>query len=198
MTILSLIATCLGIFLSVLNLVVFLKEKDRSHVRTALLITSLGALLIGLITLPRFAPGVAEKMAHQLPPHPWVQAWLGQSSEQPAPTLAGSLTPEWQHNLFGGISGLKLICQFSSTTPARTRVLSYRLKVATSQGETPRTFDRVLSEPVVVEAGATAKAEIDVDGEILDAFLKRLDNEHPGAIEVTWTAADERGITTSF
>lgn len=200
MTILSVIATCLGIFLSVLNLVVFLKEKDRTHLRTALLIVTLGALLIGVVTMPSYAPGLAGQVARRLPPHPLVQRWLGQvPATAPAPLLVeGSFTPEWQHNLFGGISGLKLVFQFVSSTDLPVRVVSYRLTVEPSEGEGAQSFDRVLTEPVVVSSQGTARSEVVVDGEILDVFLKRMDAEHPGRVSVSWHALDAQGASLGF
>lgn len=202
MAVLTLIATCLGIFLSILNLIVFLREKDRSYLKLALSVVFLGGALVTCLTLPGFAPDLARRFARQLPDHQLVRLWLSQagSSEQAgsAVPLRGSFTPELQHNLFGGISGLKLKFQFVSLHPVRARVLGYRLRIEPEQGQGEHSYERLLSEPLVIDPHATGLAEVEVDREILEAYFRRMDAPHPGRISITWQAADERGQSFDF
>lgn len=201
MTVLTVIATCLGIFLSVLNLIVFLREKDRSYFKLALSVVFLGGALVACLTLPGFAPDLARRLAQQLPDHHLVRLWLSQAGPGQPPSdapLRGSFTPELQHNLFGGISGLKLAFRFVSLHPVRARVLGYRLRIEPEQGQGVQSYERLLSEPLVIEPHDTGLAEVEVDREILDVFFRRMDAAHPGRISITWQAADERGQSFDF
>ncbi|GMU52211.1 MAG: hypothetical protein AMXMBFR33_13570 [Candidatus Xenobia bacterium] len=202
MAVLTLIATCLGIFLSILNLIVFLREKDRSYLKLALSVVFLGGALVTCLTLPGFAPDLARRFARQLPDHHLVRLWLSQagSGEHPpdASPLRGSFTPELQHNLFGGISGLKLKFRFVSLHSVRARVLGYRLRIEPERGQAELSYERLLSEPLVVEPHETGLVEVEVDREILEAYFRRMDAANPGRISITWQGADERGQSFDF
>ncbi|MCE7870162.1 hypothetical protein DYH09_07270 [bacterium CPR1] len=202
MAVLTLIATCLGILLSILNLIVFLREKDRSYLKLALSVVFLGGALVTCLTLPGFAPDLARHLARQLPDHPLVRIWLSQagssehaSSDSP---LRGSFTPELQHNLLGGISGLKLKFQFVSLHSVRARVLGYRLRIEPEQGQGEESYERLLSEPLMIEPRDTGLAEVEVDREILEAYFRRMDAASPGKISITWQGTDEQGKSFDF
>ncbi|MEW6281231.1 MAG: hypothetical protein AB1758_21650 [Candidatus Eremiobacterota bacterium] len=202
MSILTLIATALGIVLSILNLVAFVREKDKAHLRISLGILLLLALALAVALLPRYAPGPARSIAERLPAHPWVQRWLSQAaSGEPAPATAplqGSFQLEPRHNLLGGLSGFLLRFSFADTGHQGARVLSYQLKIQEQQGQAFHSFQRVLPQPVSVTPGGTASLELDVEGEMVQHLFNRMDAEEPGTVEVIWTAVSADGSTFTF
>ena len=87
---LTLIATTLGIVLTVLNLVAFVREKDRGHLRISVGLLLLMGAVAAVVTMPRYAPGPARQLAVYLPSEQLKQRWLGQGRET---VVSGPSTP---------------------------------------------------------------------------------------------------------
>lgn len=67
--IVTLVASTLGIIASVMNLVAFVREKDKSHTRAGFGCLSGLLLLLAVVLLPRYAPGPSLGMVQSLPAH---------------------------------------------------------------------------------------------------------------------------------
>jgi hypothetical protein len=199
---LTLIATTLGIVLTVLNLVAFVREKDRGHLRIALGMLFLIGAVAALVTLPRYAPGPARQLAVYLPSEQLKLRWLNQGHETvvsgPSTPVQGSFTIETRHNMFGGISGFAVKFGFSEATGTGARVLGYRMRIQEEQGQDSHSFERILPESLALTPGQTTWLELDLEPEIVDALLQRMDAENPGSIEVIWNAVDASGRSFSF
>lgn len=209
--VLTVLATLLGIVATVLNLVAFVREKDRSHTRAGFHLLLILGVALGLFCLPRYAPGTARSLVAALPASaaPVLQPWLATApSSTPAaaavemappveskPPLLGSFTIEIQRNMLGGIGALVSNFQFSNPSTQSVQVTAYHVRITRKSGETAHSYDRVLSEPVLVDAGATAKTQVELDAEIRDQWVAREDQEaaERGPIEITWECQSAGG-----
>lgn len=198
--VLTVVATTLGVVATVLNLVAFVREKDRSHLKVGLVI--LLALGLAALTafLPRLAPASTRAVAARLPAAAALQPWLAQAAApQPvtAPvleeTMQGSATVAIRRNLLGGIDALVGDFRFVDLSGRGGKVTSWRIGIQERQGEPLRTFERVLEEPVAVPAGGTASVQVELDPEIGDRWLARRGAEQPGRMEILWRGLDADG-----
>ena len=198
----TLLASCLGMIATVMNLVAFVREKDKSHTRAGLLALSLLIFTLALVFLPRYAPETAHRLASNLPSSvaETVQPWLrqGGASTLVSPggsELAGSFTIKIQRNLFGGIGALVADFQFSNLTEQAVRVTAYRIEIAQRLGEPTRSYHRVLPEPLTVQAEAAEKTQVELDAEIRDHWVarERLEAPERGPVSVVWECEDASG-----
>lgn len=171
----TLLASCLGMIATVMNLVAFVREKDKSHTRAGLLALSVLVFTVGVYFLPRFAPSTAQRLAAVMPESTAgvVQPWLTQGGQTSQVSLggsqvAGSFTIKIDRNLFGGIGALVANFHFSNLTDESIRVTAYRIEIAQKPGESVRSYHRVLDSPVTVEAGAVEKAQVELDASVFD------------------------------
>jgi hypothetical protein len=65
--VITLLATMLGMTATVLNLVAFVREKDRSHTKAGLSALALLVLVLAVGFLPRYAPDTARSFVSALP-----------------------------------------------------------------------------------------------------------------------------------
>jgi hypothetical protein len=207
MQILTLVATVLGIVMAVFNLVAFVREKDRGHLRAGLAALFLLALGLGLVLLPHFYPATARRIVARLPGpaarflEPWANLSGPVLPALPAPTpapLEGSFSIELRRNILGGIDSVVALFHFADLAGEGGRVTSWQIRIQPEEGGPSRSFRRVLPQPVEVPPRGTARAEAELDEEIRDVWLARRDQEKPGAIEVTWQGVDARGNRFSF
>jgi hypothetical protein len=198
----TLLATLLGLVATVLNLVAFVREKDRSHTRAGFAALSLLILVLAVAFMPRYAPSAARALVSAMPEPAGValQPWLSSSGvAAPAPTEAGgvlgSFTIEIQRNMFGGIGALVSNFQFSNPSEHSVRVTAYHVRITPRLGETTRSYDRVLPEPLTVAADGTARTQVELDAEIRDQWVSRedLDAAERGPIVISWECEDALG-----
>jgi len=209
--ILTLTATTLGLVATVLNLVAFIREKDRSHLKvggTVILLLVVGG---GLVLLPRLAPSATGALARRLP-EPAVRflgPWLNQAGptatteaarppERTPPGMQGSATLEIRRNLLGGIGSIVATFRFVDLSGKGGRVTAWNLDLH-ERDDGPRfSFSRVLDAPLTVPAGGTASVEVDLDPEIGDRWLARREVPNPGSLEIHWDAQDFQGNPFQF
>jgi hypothetical protein len=198
----TLLATLIGLIATVLNLVAFVREKDKSHTRAGLGFLLLLVLLLAVVFLPRYAPETAREIVSAMPTsvagvlQPWLNAPPAPIAvPEAAPPFLGSFTIEIQRNLLGGIGALVSNFQFSNSSAQSVRVTAYSVRITGKLGEAARSYDRVLAEPVVVGAGGTATTQVELDAEIRDQWVARedLDAAERGPIEITWQCQDGDG-----
>ena len=209
--VLTLVATLLGITATALNLVAFVREKDKSHTRAGILFLFLLVMLVGLFFLPRYAPNAARRIVSGVPASvakslgPWLNSSSSLSNPQastsvvvaepPTPTVLGSFTIKIDRNLLGGIGALLSDFQFSNSSEQTVRVTAYHLRLTPQVGDTPRSYDRVLDEPLTVGPGANGKTQVELDAEIRDQWVARekLEAADRGPIEISWDFQDAEG-----
>lgn len=206
--VLTVLATVLGLIGTAMNLVAFVREKDRSHTKAGFSFVLLLALLVGIVLLPRYAPESARRLVQAMPDgveatmQPWLDSSAAAPPAAPAPNpepeparVLGSFTIEIQRNLLGGIGALVANFQFSNSEPTAVRVTAYHVRITPKLGEATRNYDRVLNEPLAVPAGGTAKIQVELDAEIRDQWVTREDLEpaQRGPIEILWECQAEGG-----
>ncbi len=209
--VLTLVATLLGITATALNLVAFVREKDKSHTRAGILFLFLLVMLLGVFFLPRYAPNAARRLASGMPASvartlgPWLDSSSSQSAslatsnspvaESAVPAVLGSFTIEIDRNLLGGIGALVSDFRFSNSSGQAVRVSAYHLKLTPQVGDTARNYDRVLEEPMSLEPGASGQTQVELDAEIRDQWVARekLEPGVRGPIEITWEFQDAEG-----
>lgn len=204
--VLTLLATVLGLVATAMNLVAFVREKDKSHTRAGLSFVFLLAVLVGVVLLPRYAPQSARQLVEAMPDSlgDRLQPWLNGPATRTAPNsvaavesqpMLGSFTIEIQRNIFGGIGALVSNFQFSNSGPQVARVTAYHVSITPKVGDAPRNYDRVLSEPLLVQPGGTAKTQVELDAEIRDQWVARegLEPTQRGPIEILWECQDQSG-----
>ena len=206
--ILGLVATVLGIVTAVFNLVAFVREKDRAHLRAGIVATAVLAVIVGVVAFPHLAPAQARRLATHLPASvaPWLTPWLTSSAPSSSPALAASGAPSMQgtcqveirRNLLGGIDSVVAVFHFADLGNRGGRVLSYRLKLQATPGGAIEHFQSVLDSPVVVAPGSTAKAEIPLQGPAREAWLARHKEKSRGAGSIDWQGLDGDGRRTEF
>lgn len=219
--ILGLVATVLGIITAVFNLVAFIREKDRAHLRAGIVAVLGLGLIVGVLAFPHLAPGPARRLAAALPSSlkPWLGSWLAPDSRgsaaspQEAPsapppaspgapgTTASAATPglqgtcqvEIRRNLLGGIDTVVAVFRFADLSNRGGRVLSYQLKLQATPGGDIESFYAVLEAPIVVAPGGTAKAEIPLNGPARESWLARHKEKSRGHGEIKWQGLDGDG-----
>jgi len=208
---LTITATCLGIVATVLNLVAFVREKDRSHLKVGGTVILLLLVLVGLALLPRLAPSTTDALARRLPDRAVrvLDPWLGQADSsapvataptpEPAPPgMQGAATIEIRRNLLGGIGSIVASFRFLDLSGEGGRVTAWSLDLQEQAGGPHYNFSRVLETPVTIPAGGTGTAEVELDKEIGDRWLARREAENPGGMEIRWDAQDQQGQPFQF
>lgn len=204
----SLVASLLGLVATSLNLVAFIREKDRSHTRAGLALLLTIATVVGLLFLPSYAPEAAGRLVAALPANaaPYFQSWLrpvgGVSAvAQEESGVRGSFTIEIQRNMFGGIGALVSNFAFSNPSDHEVSVTGYHLRLVCRQGEAARSYDRILEAPVAVDSHGNGKGQVELDAEIRDQWVTRegLEPADRGPIEISWDcqSSDGRHFTLS-
>lgn len=205
--VLTVLATVLGLIGTAMNLVAFVREKDRSHTKAGLSFVFLLAVLVGVLLLPRYAPDSARRLVGALPDsmegrlQPWLSGAAAPTTPvvqaPPASPVLGSFTIEIQRNMFGGIGALVSNFQFSNPGRGAVRVTAYHVRISPKPGDAPRNYDRVLTEPLLVPAGGTARTQVELDAEIRDQWVAREDLEptQRGPIELLWECHQEDGAS---
>lgn len=205
--ILTLTATCLGLVATVLNLVAFVREKDRSHLKAGASVLLLLFLLGGLVVLPRLAPRTTAALAERLP-GPAVRAlapWLHQGGGIPAVSapaapqgMQGSATIHIRRNFLGGIDALVASFRFVDLSGKGGRVTAWSLDLQEQEGGPAYSFQRVLESPAAVPPGGTAEVEVELDSEIGDRWLARREAEKPGGMAIRWDGQGADGTPVEF
>lgn len=192
----TVVATFIGLVATVLNLVAFFREKEKAHIRAGLVVVAALMIALGIVLLPRYAPGVAQSAVAHLPspaaaalqgwanPHPQPSA----KPEPVTPPLQGSFALELHRNLLGGIDALMAKFQFSNVSKTNLRVTAYHLKLHDQAGAVAHSYYRVLSQPVEVASLSNAQQEVELDAEIRDRWLAWQEQESHGPVEITWEA----------
>ncbi len=209
--ILTLTATSLGLVATVLNLVAFVREKDRSHLKvggTVILLLAVGG---GLLLMPRLAPSTTGALARHLPDRavrfldPWLhpggppEAPPAAPAPEPArPGMQGSATLEIRRNLLGGIGSIVAVFRFVDLSGEGGRVTAWNLDLREREDGPLYSFSRVLETPLTVPAGGTATVEVELDAEIGDRWLARRQAPNPGGMDIRWDAQDSRGTPFQF
>lgn len=202
--VITLVASLVGFVATILNLVAFFHEKDKTHIRTGLRVLAGVAVLLALLLFPRFAPGSARQLAGRLPgpARSLLNPWLDSSpTPQPAAAapevnpLQGSFTLDLRRNLLGGVEALMAHFQFSNLTPESARVTAYQVRYIDQAGQTRHSFYRVLSEPIQVGANSHANQDTELDAEIRDVWVAGLEHEagQRDRVEITWEGTDAQG-----
>jgi hypothetical protein len=205
--VITLVVSLVGFAATVLNLVAFFHEKDKTHIRSGLRVLAGVAVLAALLFFPRYAPASARGLAGRLPASarevlgPWLQ---GPAPASPAPAaspepevrpLQGSFTLDLRRNLLGGIDSLMAHFQFSNLTSGSIRISAYRVRYLDREGQTRHSFYRVLSAPLQVEGHAHSSQEVELDAEIRDVWVNGLEREasQRDKMEITWEGLDSQG-----
>jgi hypothetical protein len=194
----TVVATVIGLVATVLNLVAFFREKEKAHIRAGLVVVAALVVALGIVLLPRYAPGVAQGVVSHLPApagvalqgwaNPQAQAQVTPMPEPVTPPLQGSFAIELHRNLLGGIDALMAKFQFSNVSKTNLRVTAYHLKLHDHAGAVAHSYYRVLSQPVEVSPLANAAQEVELDAEIRDRWLAWQEQESHGPVEITWEA----------
>ncbi len=203
--ILTVVAGLIGFSATVLNLVVFVREKDRGHLKVGLTVLVLMALAATTLYLPRLLPGGAQALAVRLPegPRRLVKPWLTPTAATPAatatpveaPPLQGSSTLELKRNLLGGVDCLMAHFQFSNLARESVRVTAFRVRYLDAKGRVTHEFYRVLPTAVSVPAQGQLQQEVELDPEIRDVWVAGLDREESerDRVEIRWEGQDAAG-----
>lgn len=203
----TLLATLVGFTATVFNLVAFLREKERSHVRAGILTLSVLLLPLLIYFAPRLLPGPVQRLVGSLPPavagplQGWARGSMGEGkpapvqTPPPAPPMQGSFVLELQRNLLGGVDGLLARFQFSNLSQSRLRITAYHLQLLDGDGKVLHAYYRVLPESIAVPGQCTEQKEIELDAEIRDAWMawQELEGKAKGPVQVTWQAQDGQG-----
>ncbi len=204
--ILTVVAGLIGFSATVLNLVAFVREKDRGHLKVGLGV--LGAMALGatLLYLPRMLPGGAQALAARLPEgprrlfSPWLSPTLAASPVPAtpavvAPPLQGSFTLELKRNLLGGVDCLMAHFQFANLAKESLRVTAFRVRYLDSAGKTTHNFYRVLPTSMSVPGQGQLQEDVELDPEIRDVWVAGLDREENERerVEISWEGQDAHG-----
>jgi hypothetical protein len=203
--ILTLLATCLGLVGTVLNLAAFFREKDQGVRRAGVGLVFLLFLSVGLYLMPRYSPTSAARLLEAMPPalanrlRPWLATARPTDSSlpaaQPGPGLLGSFTIEIQRNLLGGIGALVSDFQFSNPSKQPVRVTAYRISFVAEADELAKSYQRVLPQPLLVEAHSNGHLQVELDAEIRDRWVARhrLEQAERGPIAISWQCQSADG-----
>jgi len=198
----------IGFVATVLNLVAFVREKDRGHLKVGLKVLALMALGLAVLFLPRLAPGGARALADHLPAPalrllgPWLtpKALPTAEAQAPAAPLQGSFTVELKRNLLGGVDSLMAHFQFANLAPESARVTAFRVRYRNASDQTTHSFYRVLPTAISVEGQGHSTQEVELDPEIRDVWVAGLDREEGerDRLEITWEGQDAQGHRFEF
>ncbi|MBS2036625.1 hypothetical protein JST97_16665 [bacterium] len=202
--VITLVAGLIGFSATVLNLVAFVREKDRSHLKIGLRVLAFMGLASALLFLPRLAPERAKALAEHLPSP--VRGLLGGWLAPPAPAAArppapapapvqASFTLELKRNLLGGVDCLMAHCQFSNLSTEGARLTAFRVSYLDAQGKTTRSFYRVLPAAVNLGGQGHLQYDVELDPEIRDIWVNDQDQEESQRqrVEISWEGQDASG-----
>lgn len=210
MDILGVVATLLGIVTAVLNLVVFVREKERAHIRTGLVVLFLMAVVGAGALFPRYAPGAAHRLARMLPRgiarsvRPWLEPGVAVGGATVATgtspvtvpaeaVMRGTFDIRIRRNLLGGIDAVVADCQFADLCGRGGRVLAWRLALSPTPESPVRQYDGVLDAPVVLRPGATAHVTFELKGEAREAWLAWHAQKGRGPLKMSFQGLDSTG-----
>lgn len=201
--ILTVVAGLIGFSATVLNLVVFVREKDRGHLKVGLLVLGMMALAATLLFLPRMLPGGAQALAARLPegPRRLFAPWLSPTpaaspvAQLTNPPLQGSYTLELRRNLLGGVDCLMAHFQFANLARESVRVTAFRVRYLDGTGKSTHNFYRVLPTALSVPGQGQLQQEVELDPEIRDVWVAGLDREESerDRVEIFWEGQDAEG-----
>lgn len=204
--ILTVVAGLIGFSATMLNLVAFVREKDRGHLKIGLAVLSLMALGASLLFLPRVLPNRAQALAARLPEGPrrllapWLTPTPAVSTPTPAvpemaPPLQGSYTLELKRNLLGGVDSLMAHFQFANLSSQSARVTAFRIRYLDSQGRPTHSCYRVLPTAFSVPGQGQLQQEVELDPEIRDVWVAGLDRQESerDRVEIRWEGQDAEG-----
>ncbi|MFN8607836.1 MAG: hypothetical protein U0931_09905 [Vulcanimicrobiota bacterium] len=201
--VITLVAGLIGFCATVLNLVAFVREKDRGHLKVGLRVLIFMALGAALLFLPRIAPEQARALAERLHPsaRSLLSSWLapkGAGVRPPAdapPPVQASFTLELKRNLLGGVDALVAHCQFSNLSTEAVRLTAFRIAYLDSQGRSTRSFYRVLPAALSLAGQAHLQHEVELDPEIRDVWVNDQDREESERqrVEISWEGQDAAG-----
>lgn len=195
------VTALIGFVATVLNLVAFVREKDRSHTKAGLRVLALMAVLLGVLFFPRYAPGAAGQLAQRLPVSlkPVLGPWLEKRAPAVAPlpvAVQASFTLDLRRNLLGGIDCLMAHFQFHNSGQP-TVISAYQVRYLQPDGKVTHSFDRLLSPPIDLAAAGQNQREVELDPSIRDVWVEQLDREASQRLrmEIVWQGRDAAGNT---
>lgn len=201
--VITVVAGLIGFSATILNLVAFVREKDRSHLKVGLRVLAVLGLATAVLFIPRLAPEQARALSAQLPTS--VQSLLGgwlapplpaqpPAAETPVPVQA-SFTLELKRNLLGGVDCLVAHCQFSNLSTEAVRLTAFRASYKDEKGNTIRSFYRVLPAPVKLAGQAHLQSDVELDPEIRDVWVNDQEKEESERqrLEIGWEGQDSSG-----
>ena len=201
--VLTVVAGLIGFTATVLNLVVFVREKDRGHLKAGLLVLTLLGLGATALFLPRLLPGGARALADKLPegPRRLLSPWLTPAAVasptpvETAPPVQGSFTLELKRNLLGGVDSLQARFQFANLSSSEARVTAFRVRYLDRSGQITHSFYRVLPTALSVAGQGHLQQEVELDPEIRDVWVAGLDREESerDRVEISWEGQDGQG-----
>lgn len=202
--VITVVVGLIGFTATILNLVAFVREKDRGHLKVGLRVLAILGLAAGLLFFPRLAPDQAKSLAEHLPPtaRGLLGGWLNPVPTAPRPVaeapppVQASFTLELKRNLLGGVDSLLAHCQFSNLSTEGVRLTAFRVAYLDSHGKTTRSFYRVLPAAVSLAGQALLQHDVELDPEIRDVWVN--DQEHEESerqrVEISWEGQDANGI----
>jgi hypothetical protein len=204
--VLTMVAGLIGFSATVLNLVAFVREKDRGHLKVGLSVLATMALAASVLFFPRVLPNRAQALAARLPegPRRLLTPWLSptptaapQATTTPdaPPPLQGSFTLELKRNLLGGVDCLMARFQFSNLSRQGARVTAYRVNYLDAQGRTTHSFYRVLPGAIAIPGLGQVQQDVELDPEIRDVWVAGMDREEKerDRVEIHWEGQDAEG-----
>jgi hypothetical protein len=200
--VITIVAGLIGFTATILNLVAFVREKDRGHLKAGMRVLALLGLAAGLLFFPRMAPNQARLLAERLPgpARGLLGGWLRPSpparAAQAAAPVQASFTLELKRNLLGGVDSLVAHCQFGNLSTEGVRLTAFRVAYLDAQGQTTRSFYRVLPAALSLAGQAQAQQEVELDQEIRDVWVndQERDEKDRLRVEISWEGQDAGGI----
>lgn len=201
--VITVVAGLIGFSATILNLVAFIREKDRSHLRVGLRVLAALGLATAVLFVPRLVPDQARALAAQLPApaQSLLGGWLAPplpAQSRPAEILVpvqASFTLELKRNLLGGVDCLVAHCQFSNLSTEAVRLTAFRATYKNAQGKPTQSFYRVLPASVKLSGQAHLQYEVELDPEIRDIWVYDQDREESERrhLEISWEGQDSSG-----
>lgn len=207
--VITVVVGVIGFVATVLNLVAFVREKDRGHLKVGLRVLALMALGLAVLFMPRLAPGGAQTLADHLPAPalrllgPWLTPKASPTptaADTAAAPLQGSFTVELKRNLLGGVDSLMAHFEFANLSPENARVTAFRVRYRDASGQTTHSFYRVLPTAISLDGQGHAAQEVELDPEIRDVWVAGLGREEQDRdrMEITWEGHDSQGRRFGF